>query len=212
MTKESLIKYWQESNLIKNKRLIEAFREIPREKFVLEEYIERAYLDAPLPILKGKTISQPTTVMIMLDAHKLKKTDVVLEIGSGSGYNSALLSNLVKHVYSIEYIQELADFAKENLKKLNIKNVTIIHGDGSQGYREKALYDKIIITAACPRIPQPLIEQLKENGIVVAPVGPRYEQKLVKGIKKKGKLLMRELGGFMFVPLKGKYSYQIETN
>lgn len=207
MTKESLIRHWQENNLIKNKKLIETFREIPREEFVLEEDIESAYLDVPLPILKEQTISQPTTVMMMLDILDLKKSDVVLEIGAGSGYNAALLSRLVKHVYSIEYIKELADFAKKNLKKLNIKNVTIIHWDGSQGYREKAPYDKIILTAACPKIPQPVIEQLKENGIVVAPVGPRYGQKLVKGIKRNGKLSIQELGDFMFVPLRGKYSY-----
>ncbi|MCX8147471.1 MAG: methyltransferase domain-containing protein, partial [Candidatus Woesearchaeota archaeon] len=146
-------------------------------------------------------------IMIMLQALEPKESDKVLEIGTGSGYNAALLSKLVKKVVTTEIIPELVEYAKKNLKKAGIKNVEVFHSDGSRGHKKEAPYDKIIVTAACPEIPLPLIEQLKENGIIVAPVGPLYSQKMIKGTKKKGKLVLEELGDFVFVPLKGKHGY-----
>jgi len=198
--KQDLIEYWINNNIITDKRLIEAFKKIEREEFVLKEYKDDAYSDIALPILKGQTISQPTTVMIMLQALELKKTDKVLEVGSGSGYNAALLSKLVKKVYTTEIIPELVEFAKKNLK--NIKNVKVIHCDGSKGLKEYSPYDKIIITAASEKVPDILFKQLKNNGILLAPIGPLHMQSLLKYKKKNNKLEVEDLGNFMFVPLK----------
>lgn len=205
--KTRLIEYWQNSGLIKDKRLVEAFKATPREKFIHNGYLGEAYGDYPLPIGYGQTISQPTTVMLMIQALELKKTDEVLEVGAGSGYCAAIISKLCKKVITTEIIPELAEFAKNNIKKCNITNVEIIEYDGSQGYEKQAPYDKIMVTAACPSIPTTLIEQLKENGIILAPVGSFLGQIMIKGIKKQGKLVTKNLGDFVFVPLKGKYGY-----
>ncbi len=206
--KKALIEYWEKSGIVRDKRLIEAFLSVPREEFVLPTYRHRAYDDVALPIIAGQTISQPTTIMIMLQALEPKQDDIVLEIGAGSGYNAALLSKLVKKVYTVEILEEVANYAKKNLEKLNIKNVEVIISDGSLGYKKAAPYDKIIVTAACPEIPKPLIEQLKDNGILVAPVGSLFEQKMLKVVKKKGKLIKQDLGEFVFVPLYGKHGFQ----
>ena len=207
MGKQELVKYWTSNSIIKDKRLIEAFKAIPREKFISGELISQAYSDYPLPIAKGQTISQPTTVMIMINALKLKKTDRVLEIGAGSGYCAAIMSKMTKFVYTTEIIPELAEFAANNIKKARIKNVEVINYDGSQGYEKQAPYDKIMVTAACPKIPPPLIEQLKQDGIIIAPVSHFLGQNMIKGIKKGKELKTESLGDFVFVPLKGKYGY-----
>ena len=207
MGKEELVRYWTDNKIITDKRLIKAFKAIPREEFILGESLNEAYGDYPLPILKGQTISQPTTVMIMINALKLKKTDKVLEVGAGSGYCAAIISKMAKFVYTTEIIPELADFASNNIKKAGIKNIEVINYDGSQGYEKKAPYDKIIVTAACPKIPPPLIEQLKQNGIIVAPVAYFLGQTMIKGVKKGKELKTESLGSFVFVPLKGKYGY-----
>ena len=169
-TKQSLISYWQKYKIITNKKLLKAFFEVEREKFILPEYLEEAYDDNPLPILGGQTISQPTTVMMMIEALDLKKTDKVLEIGAGSGYNAAIISKLCKKVYSVEIVEELVEFARKNLKNAGIKNVEVVFDDGSLGYEKSAPYDKCIITAACPEIPEQIIAQMKINGIILAPV------------------------------------------
>ena len=205
--KDALIDYWLKNKIITDQRLIKAFQEVKRENFITKEFINEAYGDYPLPIGHEQTISQPTTIMLMTEALELKSTDKVLEIGSGSGYQAVLISKLAKKVVSIEIIKDLVLFAKENIKNGNIKNVEIIHGDGSNGYEKSAPYDKIIVTAACPKIPEALIEQLKDNGIIVAPVGPLYGQVMVKARKIKNQLITEKLGDFMFVPLKGKYGY-----
>ncbi len=206
--KQALVEYWEKSGVVRDKRLIKAFLSIPREEFVLPAYRHRAYDDVALPIMEGQTISQPTTIMIMLQALEPKQQDIVLEIGAGSGYNAALLSKLVKKVYTVEILEEVANYAKKNLEKINIRNVEVIVSDGSLGYEKAAPYDKIIITAACPKIPKQLIYQLKDNGILVAPVGNLSQQKMLKIIKKKGKLIKQDLGEFVFVPLHGKYGFQ----
>ncbi|MBW2980903.1 protein-L-isoaspartate(D-aspartate) O-methyltransferase [Candidatus Woesearchaeota archaeon] len=208
--KESLIAYWQKSGLIKDKRLLESFRDVPREKFIPEGFLGEAYGDYPLPIGDGQTISQPTTVMIMTQALELKQGDKVLEVGAGSGYQAAIIAKMVGKkgkVITTEIVPSLVKFAKDNLKKIGIKNVKIVGWDGSQGYEKEAPYNKIIVTAACPSIPKPLIEQLKDNGIIIAPVGATFGQRMIKGIKRKGALEKKSLGSFMFVPLKGKYGY-----
>jgi len=207
--KKKLIEYWRESKTISDERLFSAFMEIPREAFILKENIEYAYNDYPLPIFGGQTISQPTTIMIMLEALELKEDDKVLEIGTGSGYNAALISRICKKgmVYSTEIVPELVEFARKNLKKIGIKNVKVIEWDGSMGYEKEAPYDKIISTAAAPEIPKPWLDQLKINGIIVSPVGPSYAQEMMKIRKTRKGIQIKELGSFIFVPLKGKYGY-----
>jgi len=206
--KEDLIDYWKKSKIVTDSKLIKAFEDTPREKFVREDDIEDAYDDYPKTIGFDQTISQPTTVMIMIQSLDLKKTDKVLEIGAGSGYCAAIMSKLAKEIITIEIIKELAEFAKENIRKIKIKNVEIIHGDGSLGYEKQAPYDKIIVTAACPHIPQPLIDQLKEGGLIIAPVGGYFGQRMIIGRKKHKKLETKSVGYFTFVPLKGKYGYE----
>ena len=209
-SKEQLMEHWASSGIIKDKKVIGAFKKVPRELFVAEDRTEEAYGDYPLSIGKGQTISQPTTVMIMTQALELKEGNKVLEVGSGSGYQAAVIANIVGDngkVMSTEIVDELVESAKINIKKLKLKNVKIIKHDGSKGYAKEAPYDKIIITAACPKIPSPLIRQLKEGGIIVAPVGDMNEQEMIKGRKINGKLIEENLGDFMFVPLKGKHGY-----
>ena len=190
---------------IKDERVLDAIKKVPRHKFILENYLSEAYANYPLSIGYNQTISQPYTVAFMLQALELKKNDKVLEIGTGSGWNAALISEIVKpgKVYTTEIIKELVEFAKKNLK--DYKNVKVIYSDGSQGLKEYEPYSKIIVTAGCPEIPKPLIKQLKPNGILVAPVGS-YSQKMLKIIKTK-QLKIQELGDFVFVPLKGKFGF-----
>lgn len=209
MSKEALINYWQKSKLVTDERVITAFKKIPRENFLPEDLKKQSYDDNPLPIGYNQTVSQPTTIMIMLQSLELKKTDKVLEIGTGSGYNAALISYILKQgkLYTTEIIPELAESAKHNLEKLKINNIEVIKTDGSKGYKEAAPYDKIILTAACPKIPKVLIKQLKINGILVAPVGPLYNQEMLKVIKRANKLEIKSLGNFIFVPLQGEYGY-----
>lgn len=209
-SKEQLMEHWISSGAIKDKKVIEAFKKIPREKFIKNKDIDEAYGDYPLSIGKGQTISQPTTVMVMTDFLELKEGHKVLEVGSGSGYQAAIIATIIGEtgkVISIEIVDELVKFAQNNLKKLDIKNVKVIMHDGSKGYAKEAPYDRIIVTAATPKIPKPLIDQLKEKGIIVAPVGDMTEQIMIRARKKQGKLVEEKLGHFMFVPLKGRYGY-----
>ncbi|MBI1936300.1 protein-L-isoaspartate O-methyltransferase [Candidatus Woesearchaeota archaeon] len=210
LPKEQLIEKWTSSGIVKDKRVIGAFKKIPREIFVPEDKMDEAYGDYPVSIGKGQTISQPSTVVIMTEALEIKEGDKILEVGTGSGYHAAIISCLIGNkgkLVSTEIIPELAKLAQKNIKKLKIKNIKIIEHDGSEGYENEAPYDKIVITAACPKIPNPLINQLKENGIIVAPVGDMNEQLMIKGTKKNGKLAEEKMGNFIFVPLKGKYGY-----
>ncbi len=209
--KESLAKKWREEGIVRDERIIRAFLSVPREKFVLPGYEDKAYLDYPLPIPASQTISQPTTVMIMTQALEPKQGDKILEIGAGSGYQAAILSKLVgnkRKVISTEIISELVVFARNNLKRAGIKNVEVIAADGSRGYEKESPYDKIIVTAASPDVPKPLFEQLKENGIMIIPIGPAYSQEMWKLTKKHGKMQKEYLGDFMFVPLKGEFGHK----
>jgi len=192
---------------IKDKRVLDAMLKVARHLYVPENLGSEAYGNYPLPIGSGQTISQPYTVAFMLEALELKKRDKVLEVGTGSGWNAALIAEIVKpgKVFTTEIVEELVKSAKKNLRKY--KNVKVIRVDGSAGYKKEAPYDKIIVTAACPSVPNPLVEQLKDNGILIAPVGEEYGQDMVKITKKKGKLVEKYLGSFVFVPLKGEYGY-----
>ncbi len=208
-SKSELLRYWDLSGIIEDKKVIDAFRSIPRELFIGSG--EDAYGDHPLPIGEGQTISQPTTVMIMTQALELAAGQKVLEVGTGSGYQAALIAHIVGRagkVVTTEIVPKLAQFAKKNLRGAGIRNVEVICHDGSKGYDEQAPYDRIMITAAAPYIPKSLIDQLKDRGIVVAPVGPIHLGQEMKKITKLGsELKEKNLGEFVFVPLKGKFGY-----
>lgn len=209
--KQLLMRFWKENFPFKDIEL-KAFEEVEREDFLPENLKNRAYDDNPLPLMRGKTISQPTTVMMMTSALELKPGEKVFEVGTGSGYQTAIIARIVGSkgkVVSTEIIPELVTFAKENLKKAGIKNVVVFEDDGSKGLQKEAPYDKIIITAASKEFPKPLLEQLKTGGIIIGPVGDRHEQELVRGRKdKNGKLELEFLGQFLFSPLYGKYGFE----
>jgi len=188
---------------IKDKKIIEAFLIVPREKFVSENLKESAYDDTPLPIGEGQTISQPYIVALMTELLQLKGGEKVLEIGTGSGYQAAILSEIGCDVYSVERIPSLATRAGKILQQLGYI-VKIKIGDGTLGWEEYAPYDGIIVTAAGPKTPQSLLTQLKEGGRIVMPVGDIYLQELIRITKVKGKFIKENFGGCQFVPLKGK--------
>jgi protein-L-isoaspartate(D-aspartate) O-methyltransferase len=193
---------------IKDPRVLAAMQEIPRHLFVPTQYDHAAYDDNPLPIGSGQTISQPYIVALMTELLHPKATDTMLEIGAGSGYQAAILSRLVKRLITIERITTIANLARTNLKALGIDNVVVIEGDGSLGYPDNAPYDGIIITAATPKMPQPLLGQLAEGGILVAPVGGRDTQDLIT-IYKQGNSFIQEIhGGVRFVPLIGQHGWE----
>jgi protein-L-isoaspartate(D-aspartate) O-methyltransferase len=200
--KEILINYWKKSKLV-DERIIKAFKEVDRKDFVLKGYEENAYYDIPLPIFEEQTISQPSTIIMMLDFLDVKEDSKILEIGAGSGYNAALLSKLTKNkVIAVERIERLVKFAKENLK--DFKNVHVVYADGRFGYKKEAPYDRIIVTCSSPFICKSWREQLKEEGILVAPIG-YLEQEMIVAHKIKGKFKIERKGAFRFVPLmKGK--------
>jgi len=193
---------------IENERILAAFRAVPREEFVPERYRDLAYVDSPLDIGEGQTISQPYTVAFMTQLLDPQPEDVVLEVGTGSGYQAAILSRLAKRVYTIERFEDLAGRAKELLKRLGYENIGVIVGDGSRGLSKYAPYDGIIVTAAAPKIPQPLIDQLKVGGRLVAPVGSGLVQEMTKITKTKKGLEKETYPGFRFVPLVGKHGFR----
>ncbi len=196
------MEYWTKSGLVKDKNLLKAFEKIRRENFVSPKHKEASYEDIALPLGFGSTISQPSTIMIMLQALELKKGLKVLEIGTGSGYTAALISEITKTtVYSIEIVSELVEIAENNLKKEKIKNVEFFCVDGSKGLKEFAPYDRILVNAACKEIPKELLKQLKVKGIMVAPIGKEHSQKMIKFTKEKNKIKEEYLGEFVFVSM-----------
>ncbi|MDH4123001.1 MAG: protein-L-isoaspartate O-methyltransferase [Thermoplasmata archaeon] len=197
---------------IRTKEVEKAMMKIPRENFVPRDLLTEAYIDTPLPIGKGQTISAPHMVAIMLEELMLEQGQKVLEIGAGSGYHAALTAELVSpggFVYTIERIPELVGFARANIEKAGYGNcVEVIEGDGSKGYPENSPYDRIFVACGAPDLPKPLISQLAEDGVMLVPVGGRYFQDLIRARKKKGKLLTENRGGCVFVPLIGEYGYE----
>lgn len=193
---------------IHDPRVLSAMREVPRHLFIPPPYDRAAYDDNPLPIGNGQTISQPYIVALMTELLRPKPTDHVLEIGAGSGYQAAVISRLVRRLTTIERIAAIADLARTNLKSLGIDNVIVLEGDGTLGYPGNAPYDGIIITAATPKVPQPLIEQLADGGTLVAPVGGRDIQDLI-ALHKQGRSIIPEShGGVRFVPLIGQHGWE----
>jgi len=188
---------------IKDKNVLEAMKKVPRHLFVPEEYINEAYEDYPLPIGEGQTISQPYIVAKMTELLEIKKGEKVLEIGTGSGYQAAVLAEVGAKVYTIEILPKLAEKAKKTLSSLGYENVTVLVGDGFKGYIQEAPYDKIIVTAAPEKIPQPLIEQLKVGGKLVIPVG-KYDQELKVVTKKEEGIIVESVLPVRFVPMVGE--------
>ncbi|MFH1401164.1 MAG: protein-L-isoaspartate(D-aspartate) O-methyltransferase [Nanoarchaeota archaeon] len=209
--KDALVEFWME-NFRFQPQVISAFRRVHRERFIPQDLAERAYQDVPLPLLRGKTISQPTTVMIMTSALELAPGQTVFEVGTGSAYQAAIIARIVGpgKVFTTEIIPELIPIARANLASDGIANVEVIEGDGSQGLSDKSPFDRVIITAACKEFPKALIDQLKVGGIIVGPVGTADEQEMVKGVKQKtGGLQLQMLGSFLFTPMYGKYGFEV---
>ncbi len=202
-----MVEHQIRSRGISNPRVLSAMREIPRHLFIPAPYDRSAYTDSPLPIGNGQTISQPYIVAFMTDLLDPGPEDHVLEIGAGSGYQAAILSKLARHVITIERIPMVADLARENLEKLGLKNISIVVGDGTLGCPEHAPYDGIIITAATPEIPRPLIDQLAVGGILVAPVGGKEIQELITLTRHKNEVVRSSHGGVRFVPLIGEHGW-----
>lgn len=192
-----------ESRGVKNKAVLEAMRKVPRHLFVPREYEKEAYGDYPLPIGYGQTISQPYIVAYMTEAVKPSPKKKALEIGTGSGYQAAVLAEIVEKVYTIEIVPELAKESAERLKKLGYENIVCRFGDGYKGWPEHAPFDIIIVTAAAEQIPQPLIDQLAEGGRLVIPVGPASAvQELILVEKKNGKVERSRMTFVRFVPFR----------
>ncbi len=187
---------------VRDARVLQAMRAIPRHEFVPPALTDQAYEDYPLPIGLGQTISQPYIVALMTELLEPRKEDRVLEIGTGSGYQAAVLSRLVKQVYTIELIDELAASARQRLRRLGYTNVEVRAGDGYAGWPEQAPFDKIIVTAAPEASPQALVNQLKPGGVMVVPAGPRIAQELMVVEKdKKGATKTRSVLPVRFVPM-----------
>jgi protein-L-isoaspartate(D-aspartate) O-methyltransferase len=196
---------------IKNQRVLDAFYKVQRHRFVPEEIRNSAYSDFPVPIGRGQTISQPYIVALMTEYLDLSGQEKVLEIGTGSGYQTAILAELTKEIYSIERFEELSKNAWAILNEFGYTNVSLKVDDGTLGWPESAPFDRIIITAASPRIPLPLTEQLKENGKFILPLGENTTQILTLVEKKNNKFEYTNLCGCVFVPLVGKYGWRKEN-
>ncbi len=187
-------------------KVMDAMAKVPRNEFVPESYREYAFDNGPLPIGHGQTISQPYIVALMTDLLQIEEDHDVLEVGTGSGYQTAILSQLCKHVYTIEYVPALADDANALFDRLGYDNISAMTGNGYDGWPEHAPYDGIIVTAAASHIPQPLTDQLKPGGRLVIPVGPAnfYQELTLVEKKDDGELNIKEILGVSFVPLKGE--------
>lgn len=191
---------------IVDERVLEAMGKVLRHKFVLEGYLEKAYEDHPLPIRYGQTISQPYIVALMTQLLELKGGEKVLEIGTGSGYQAAILADLVDEVYTVEIIEELCSSARNRLYELGYNNVQVLCADGYFGWEENSPFDGIIVTCAPDHVPHPLIVQLKEGGVMIIPVGPPGAYQALRQIKKvNGKLEFNNIIGVSFVPLTGEH-------
>ncbi|MDI9644646.1 MAG: protein-L-isoaspartate(D-aspartate) O-methyltransferase [Candidatus Verstraetearchaeota archaeon] len=218
--RERMIRRLIEEGVLSHPEVIQAMSKVPREEFVTPELRDQAYIDSPLPSMEGQTISAPHMVAIMCQLLSLSPGHIVLEVGGGTGYHAAVCAEIVApegvrnkqgHVYAVERIKVLADFARSNLARCGYSDrVTVIEGDGTLGYPDAAPYDRILVTAAAPRIPPPLKAQLKDGGRMVIPVGEAYSiQDLIVVEKKDGELREWTYGGCVFVPLCGRYGWNL---
>lgn len=200
--REKMVETQIKARGVKDPRVLSALLKVERDRFVSEEYLGSAYTDQPLPIGQGQTISQPYIVALMTELLELKGSEKILEIGTGSGYQAAVLAELAKEVYSIEIIETLASKSKNRLSELGYQNIQVKAGDGYLGWPEAAPFDAIIITCAPDHIPEPLVKQLKEGGRMVVPVGATT-QELKKIVKRSGKIETTDVIPVIFVPMTG---------
>jgi len=196
---------------IRDKRVLAAMSRVPREMFVPSGYWHAAYEDRPLPIGQGQTISQPLIVAMMTEALELEGQENVLEVGTGSGYQAAILAELARWVVTVERYDELAEKATETLKKLGYANVEVHLAEAKLGWPPKAPYDAIVVSAGAPKVPKDLLDQLAVGGRLIIPVGPRYEQNLLKVIKKEHDAIIEDLGPCRWVPLIGDAAWSEEN-
>jgi len=204
--REKLVARLLSFGYLKSKKVADAMLKVPREEFIPYEQSARAYEDRPLEIGFGQTISAPHMVATMTEALDVKPKHKILEIGSGSGYQAAILAELAKEgkIYTIERIENVKNFAERNLKQLGYKNVLVLLGDGTLGYKEKAPYDRIIVTAAAPKVPKAMVSQLKLSGKMLIPVGGRTYQKLLLIEQIEKRIKEKNICDCVFVPLIGK--------
>ncbi|MGC9319263.1 MAG: protein-L-isoaspartate(D-aspartate) O-methyltransferase [Armatimonadota bacterium] len=193
---------------IRDERVLRAMAQVPRERFVPKEMRLDAYADRPLPIGEGQTISQPYMVAAMLEALACRPEDVALEVGAGSGYQAALLAELCSQVYAVEIVEKLAERARQALEEAGYENVEVVVGDGTQGLPQHAPYDRIIVAAAAPRVPEPLIEQLADGGRLVIPVGSQMTQRLLIVERHGDEIVRRKSMPCVFVPLVGRHGWK----
>lgn len=210
--REDMVQSLERRGYLESSEVIEAFRKVPRENFVPSKVRGDAYADRPLSIGEGQTISAPSMIAIMLEVLKAEGGDKILEIGTGSGYNAALMAEIIGpegEVHSIERIKTVAETGRENLERNGYEQVKVIVRDGTKGYEEEAPWDKIIITACAPEVPDPLIEQLKVGGKLVAPVGEYYRSQTLLEVEKvnEDETEVRRHGSCAFVPLVGEYGW-----
>jgi len=206
--REMMVTRQLEPRGITNRRVLEAFLDVPRDEFVPGVDLTESYGDHPIPIGEGQTISQPYMVAVMTQCLKLTGEEKVLEIGTGSGYQAAILSRLAGTVYSVERIESIARRTEELLRRKNYDNILIKVGDGTLGWPEYGPYDGIIVTAGSPGIPSPLVEQLAEGGRLVIPAGSGYSQRLLVLTRIGDEIIQRDEGGCVFVPLIGEYGWK----
>jgi len=202
--KNDMIKNQLYNRGVGNPRVLDAFKKIDRHLFIGEDIIDQAYDDNALPIGHGQTISQPYITALMTELLSPESNEVILEIGTGSGFQTAILSTMAKFVVSIEKIRELSDFAKQNIAKLNIENIETFVADGTLGWKDNAPYDGIIVTAGSPEIPKLLLDQLKPGGRMIIPLGKEAFHVLTLVLKTEDGYAKEEIMGCTFVPLIGR--------
>jgi protein-L-isoaspartate(D-aspartate) O-methyltransferase len=205
--KKSMIDSQLKSRGISSFEVLRAMSVVPREKFVSSEFIEAVYNDGPLSIGSGQTISQPYMVAMMTEALMLKKNDKVLEIGTGSGYQAAVLQEIAAHVFSVERISPLAEHAWNVLASLGYTDIAIKVGDGTLGWPEESPFDAIIVTSGSPEVPETLLNELKDGGRMIIPVGSMSHQRIIRITRTKGNFNKEELLSCVFVPLIGEYGW-----
>ena len=202
-----MVKFQIERRGVKDKNVLRAMQTVPRHQFVLADFVDQAYGDGPLPIGYGQTISQPYIVAVMTELLELGRRSKVLEIGTGSGYQAAILSELTNHVYTVEIVEPLCESAKDRFARLGYSHVVVDCADGYYGWEKHAPYDAIIVTCAPDHIPQPLVNQLADGGRMVIPVGPPGFYQVLWRIERHGEEITSErLMGVGFVPLTGGHS------
>jgi protein-L-isoaspartate(D-aspartate) O-methyltransferase len=193
-----------EARGVRNRAVLDAMKTVPRHEFVPQAYRTSAYVDSALPIGLDQTISQPYIVALMTELVDPKPEHRILEVGTGSGYQAAVISRIVNEVYSIEILPELAQSARERLQRLGFRNITVRQGDGYQGWPDSAPFDGILVTAGATEVPKPLVDQLKPGGRMVIPVGPSSADQVLKVIEKHpdGSTRIKEIAPVRFVPLR----------